>query len=118
MIRPLALALALTIATPAISAEFLPHPTGCPRIAFCGCGVAVKVFGRAVRSLWPSQAWRKFPKTYAKPGAVAVWRGHVAYIEAVDANGNATLYDPNSGGHKTRRHVRSLRGATIVDPRG
>lgn len=96
----------------------LPHPAGCPRRAFCGCGVSVRVFGSSVRSLWPARAWLRFPRSAAGPGAVAVWHHHVAYIEALDANGNAVLYDPNSGGHRTRRHVRSLAGATIVNPTG
>jgi hypothetical protein len=39
-------------------------------------------------------------------------------IRAVDANGNATVYDPNSGHHLTRIHQRSLAGYTIVDPNG
>jgi hypothetical protein len=42
----------------------------------------------------------------------------VAYIESADGDGQATLYDPNSGGHLTRVHKRSLAGATIVNPRG
>lgn len=33
-------------------ATILPHPPGCPRRAFCGCGAAVEVFGRPIRSLW------------------------------------------------------------------
>ena len=95
----------------------LPHPYGCPRIAFCGCGVSVKVFGRPVRSLFPAAAYYRFPRAPAAPGMVAIWSHHVAYIEALDANGNAVLYDPNSGGHQTRRHLASLAGATIVNPR-
>lgn len=118
MRKAIAVALVLTFATPAIAESFQPHPQGCPRVRFCGCGVAVRVFGSAVRSLWPSQAWRKFPRSVAGPGKVAIWRSHVAYIEAIDANGNAVVYDPNSGGHRTRVHTRSLAGATIVDPRG
>src|ERR1041385_7700939 len=35
----------------------LPHPSGCPARAFCGCGASVEVFGRPVRSLWLAAAW-------------------------------------------------------------
>jgi hypothetical protein len=106
----------LILATTATSnAEILPHPHGCPARLYCGCGVSVRVFKRSIRSLWPARAWLKFRRAYAAPGRVAVWRHHVAYIEAVDGR-NALLYDPNSGRHLTRRHWRSLAGATIVDP--
>jgi hypothetical protein len=100
------------------SGTVLAHPAGCPRTAFCGCGVSVRVFGHSVRSLWLASAWRRFPPTSAAPGMVAIWRHHVAYIVSLDANGNAVLYDPNSGGHQTRQWVRSLAGARIVNPNG
>lgn len=99
-------------------AEIISHPAGCPRIAFCGCGVADRVFGRPVRDLWLAANWLRFPRTSAAPGMVAVFgRHHVAYIEQVYGDGTATLYDPNSGGHLTRRHRMSIVRATIVDPR-
>lgn len=98
--------------------QILPHPSGCPHTAFCGCGVAVKVFGEARRDLWAAAAWRRFPRAACGSGRVAVWSGHVAYIQECHGDGTATLYDPNSGGHLTRIHRRSLAGATIVDPRG
>src|SRR5690242_15335206 len=47
-------------------------PDGCPRTAFCGCALALKVFGRHVRDLWPARAWFKYPRTLAHSGAVAV----------------------------------------------
>jgi hypothetical protein len=46
----------------------------------------------------------------------AVRNHHVMVIESVDGNGNATVYDANSGGHQTRIHVRSLSGYRVVDP--
>ena len=94
------------------------HPSGCPRSAFCGCGVSVKVFGHPVRNLFLASNWFKFPRAHAAAGMVAVRRHHVIYIEQVDGNGNATVYDPNSGGHQTRVHERSLAGYSIHDPRG
>lgn len=98
------------------SGTVVAHPAGCPRTAFCGCGVSVRVFGHSIRSLWLASAWRRFPRTSPAPGMVAIWSHHVAYIINLDANGNADLYDPNSGGHATRIHTRSLSGAIIVNP--
>lgn len=99
--------------------DILPHPAGCPRTAFCGCGVSVRVFGHYVRDLGLARNWFRFQRASPAAGNVAIFRGggHVAYIERVNNDGTATLYDPNSGGHKTRLHVRSLAGAVIVDPR-
>ena len=92
------------------------HPYGCPHTAFCGCGVSVKVFGRPIRNLYLASNWFKFPRAHPAPGMVAVRNHHVMYIVAYDGNGNATVYDPNSGGHRTRIHERSLSGYRIVDP--
>lgn len=94
------------------------HPSGCPYRAFCGCGVSVKIFGHPIRSLFLAANWFKFPRTTPAPGMVAVRNHHVMAILAVDANGNATVYDPNSGGHQTRIHTRSLAGYRIVNPNG
>lgn len=94
------------------------HPNGCPRTAFCGCGVSVKVFGHPVRNLFLASNWFKFPRSSPAAGMVAVRNHHVMYILAYDGNGNATVYDPNSGGHQTRIHERSLSGYRIVNPSG
>ena len=100
------------------SEGIVPHPSGCPATQFCGCGVSVKVFGHPVRDLYLASAWRRFPRATARPGMVAIWGSrHVAYIISVDGD-EAMLYDPNSGGHATRIHRRSLAGATIVNPGG
>ena len=95
------------------------HPAGCPRRAFCGCGVSVKVFGRPVRDLFLAANWLvRFPRTSPAAGMVAARRGHVFYIVSYLGDGNALAYDPNSGGRKTRIHVRSLAGYRVVDPHG
>ena len=94
------------------------HPAGCPHTAFCGCGVSVKVFGHPVRNLYLAANWLKYPRATPGPGMVAARHGHVMYIESLDANGNAVVYDPNSGGHQTRIHTRSLAGYAIVNPHG
>jgi hypothetical protein len=96
--------------------EIVAHPTGCPWHAFCGCGVSVEVFGHPVRDLFLARNWYRFPRAAPAPGMVAVRRHHVFAIRAIDGNGNAIVYDPNSGGHQTRVHSRSLAGYTIVNP--
>lgn len=96
----------------------LPHPTGCPSRAFCGCGAALEVFGKEVRELWLARNWFKFPRAEPAPGTVAVRRHHVFVIRRVVSPGVVLAYDANSGGHKTRLHLRSLAGYTVVNPRG
>lgn len=98
------------------SGHIVSHPLGCPGRAFCGCGVSVKVFGHPVKSLFLASNWFKFPRANPAPGMVAVRNHHVMYIVAYSGNGAATVYDPNSGGHATRIHTRSLRGYAIVNP--
>ena len=107
----------LLIATP-VKAEIVSHPQGCPKRLFCGCGVSVKIFGKPIRELFLARNWFKFPKAHPAPGMVAVRRHHVMAIVAVDGNGNAVVYDPNSGGRKTRVHTRSLAGFVVVNPHG
>lgn len=100
------------------SAVILPHPPGCPSRAFCGCGAALEVFGKHVRSLWLARNWFQFPRTTPAPGMVAVRRHHVFVIREVRAPGLVLAYDANSGGRKTRLHLRPLRGYVVVNPRG
>ena len=101
------------------SVQFLSHPAGCPRTAFCGCGVAEHVFGAPIRALWTAASWLAFPRTQPAPGMVAVFgHHHVAAIEQDYGDGTALLYDPNSGHHLTRLHRRSIRNAVIVNPHG
>lgn len=99
-------------------ATYLPHPAGCPRRAFCGCGASIEVFGHIVRSLWLAANWLKFPRAPAGAGMAAARSGHVMVIRQVMAGGMALVYDANSGGGRTRLHVRSLAGFRIVNPRG
>lgn len=97
--------------------QYIAHPPGCPRRAFCGCGAAVRLFGRPIRELWLARNWFKFPRAYAASGNVAVRRHHVFVLER-HVEGNLWLVtDHNSGGHRSRLHVRSIAGYTIVNPR-
>jgi hypothetical protein len=99
-------------------AQILPHPPGCPRRAFCGCGAAVEVFGRPIRSLWLASNWLRFPRAAPAPGMVAARRGHVFVIRQVLGGGQVLAYDANSGHGFTKLHVRSLAGFTVVNPNG
>lgn len=99
------------------AARVVSHPEGCPRRAFCGCGVAVKVFGRPIRELWLAANWFRYRTAEPAAGMVAVRHNHVFFILEVLGHGLVLAYDPNSGGHLTRIHVRSLAGFRVVDPR-
>lgn len=94
------------------------HPAGCPRVAFCGCGAAVRVFGAPRRDLWLAAAWLRFPRAAPAPGMVAARHGHVFVLESEIGSGQWQVYDANSGGHQTRIHARSLSGYTVVNPHG
>jgi hypothetical protein len=93
------------------------RPAGCPS-SFCGCGAALRVFGRIVPELNLAANWLRFPRTSPAPGMVAARRGHVFVLEQHLGGDTWLAYDANSGGHATRMHARSLRGYTIVNPRG
>lgn len=99
-------------------ATIVAHPAGCPRRDFCGCGTSVHFFGRPIRSLYLAANWFRFPRAAPAPGRAAVRRGHVfALLEHVQGS-VWKVYDPNSGGGKTRVHYRSIAGYTIVNPHG
>jgi hypothetical protein len=92
------------------------RPAGCPR-SFCGCGAAIRVFGRIVPELNLASNWLRFPRTSPAPGMVAARHGHVFVLEQHLGGDTWMAYDANSGGHATRLHARSLRGYTVVNPR-
>lgn len=120
MIRILVAALfcACMVAPAKAETRFIPHPAGCPRVAFCGCGASVEVFGKPIRSLYLSTAWFRFPRSDPSAGKVAVRRGHVFVLREHVAGKVWRVYDANSGGGKTRIHNRSISGWTIVNPHG
>lgn len=92
------------------------HPAGCPSRQFCGCGAAMRIYGRPVRDLWLAANWYKFPRAYPAPGTAAVRQHHVFILEAHISGDVWQVYDANSGGHQTRIHARSIAGYTIVQP--
>ncbi|MGY8631269.1 hypothetical protein RAD15_02070 [Bradyrhizobium sp. 14AA] len=93
------------------------RPAGCPS-SFCGCGAALRVFGRVVPELNLASNWLRFPRAAPAPGMVAARHGHVFVLEQHLGGDTWMAYDANSGGHATRIHARSLRGYTVVNPRG
>ena len=98
--------------------EIVAHPAGCPRVAFCGCGSALEIFGRPIRELWLAANWLRFPRTSPHPGAAVVFgRHHVAVIRQVYGDGTVLLYDPNSGRLLTRVHRMSIARGVVVEPR-
>ena len=99
-------------------AQIIPHPSGCPRWAFCGCGASIAVFGRNVRDLWLAANWFKFPKAAAASGMVAVRNHHVFVLKSQTSRGTWIVEDYNSGGGLSRIHERSIAGYTIVNPHG
>jgi hypothetical protein len=117
--RPMSAGLARVMAEGA--GRVVAHPSGCPRRAFCGCGAAVRIFGKPIRSLWLAAEWlRRFPRAQAARGMAAVRRDghHIVVLEEHISGALWRVYDANSGRHRTRVHLRSIAGWTIVDPRG
>jgi hypothetical protein len=96
--------------------QIIPHPAGCPSRAFCGCGASIEAFGHSIRSLWLVANWYKFPRTYPAPGAAMIRPHHVAILKQHIQGDLWLVVDHNSGGHKSRIHVRSISGYTIVNP--
>lgn len=102
--------------TTKLISQILPHPDGCPRRLFCGCGASIEVFGRPIRHLFLAANWLKFPPAQPAAGMVAARRGHVMVIRQYLGNNKALVYDANSGGGRTRLHIRSLAGFSIRNP--
>jgi hypothetical protein len=118
MIRTVILAACFCALATLAHAEIVAHPKGCPKRLFCGCGAAVKVFGKPIRSLWLARAWYRFPRARPAPGRVAVRRHHVFVLLDHISGKTWRVYDANSGRRLTRIHARSIAGWTIVNPHG
>ena len=94
------------------------RPNGCPS-QFCGCEASLYVFGEIRRELNLASAWmRKFPRAQAAAGMAAVRNHHVMILMRQVDGKDWLVHDGNSGGRKTREHVRSIAGYVIVDPHG
>lgn len=94
------------------------RPPGCPR-KFCGCEASLYLFGKIRPELNLAANWiRKFPRTSPAPRMAAARPGHV-FVLLSHVGGNEWLVrDGNSGGGKTRIHVRSIAGYVVVNPHG
>ena len=100
-----------------VIAQALPHPSGCPPTAFCGCGAAADL-GLHDRSLWLAANWFRFPRSTPAPNTAAVRRHHVFVLKQHIAGSVWLVADYNSGHHRSALHERSISGYTIVNPRG
>lgn len=97
--------------------SMLPHPSGCPRSAFCGCGAAVDL-GLDPSKHMMASSYYKYPRSSPASGMVGV-RPHHVFVLKQHVGGNDWLVaDYNSGGRQSRLHVRSISGYTIVNPHG
>jgi hypothetical protein len=77
------------------------------------------VFGEIRRELNLASAWmRKFPRAQPAAGMAAVRNHHVMILMSHMDGKDWMVHDGNSGGRKTREHVRSIAGYVIVDPHG
>lgn len=93
------------------------RPSGCPH-RYCGCAASLYLFGEIRPDLNLAANWkRKFPRTEPASGMVAARNGHVMVLMSHASGDEWMVHDGNSGGGRTREHVRSIRGYTIVNPR-
>lgn len=93
------------------------RPQGCPH-RFCGCALALKIFGRIVPILNLAVNWvHKFQRSPPAPGMVAARHGHAFQLIAHVRGSTWQVWDANSGRGRTRIHERSIAGFVIVNPR-
>jgi len=94
------------------------RPAGCPT-EFCGRETSLYVFGEIRRELNLASAWmRKFPRAQPAPGMAVVRNHHVMILMRHVDGKDWLVHDGNSGGRKTREHIRSISGYVVVDPHG
>lgn len=93
------------------------RPAGCPH-RYCGCSASIYLFGKIIPSLNLALNWRRFPSSSPAPRMAAYRPGHVMVLVSHVSGDNWVVHDGNSGGGKTRLHVRSIRGFRVVNPSG
>ena len=92
------------------------RPSGCPH-RFCGCEASLYLFGRIIPELNLAWNWAvRFQRAAPGPRMAAVRHGHVMVLISHVSGSDWLVHDGNSGGGKTREHVRSIAGYVIVDP--
>lgn len=95
----------------------LPHPPGCPWIAFCACGAAWELFGTARRDLWPVSAWRKYPKDIARPNNVVFARySHISVLKSQVEGTRWKVHNYNGTNHRSTIQIRDIAGLEIRNP--
>lgn len=97
----------------------IARPAGCPRL-WCGCYMALKVFGKHRRDLWYAKNWLKFPRTSPSPGAIAVLHrpggGHVGIVQHILSNGDPVLKSGNTSGGVAIARYSKYRVIAYVKP--
>ncbi len=92
------------------------RPDGCPH-RYCGCEASLYLFGEIRRDLNLASNWiRKFARAEPARGMVAARSGHVMVLMNHVSGKEWMVHDGNSGGGRTREHVRSIAGYVVVDP--
>ena len=97
------------------------RPAGCPA-RFCGCALAIRLFGRQVPGLNLAANWLRFPAATPAPGMVGARPGHVLQLLAHRqphprcAAPCWQVWDPNSGGGRIHIHDRTISDYRIVNP--
>lgn len=91
------------------------RPPGCPRL-WCGCWLAMHLYGRNERRLWLARNWAREgrPAAGPAPGVIAVFArgrrgGHVGIVTAVPRPGVVVLLSGNDG-RAVRERERTTRG--------
>lgn len=116
MLRLIGVAALVCVLSTATNAEVVGgRPHGCPH-AFCGCEASLYLFGVIKPKLNRAANWFRFQRTSPAPGMAAVRQHHVMVLVRHVKGKNWLVHDGNSGGHKTREHVRSIAGYVVVDP--
>lgn len=110
--RLLAIIILTLLTTQAGASE---RPSQCPVHRWCGCALAMKLFGEPRKDLWAAREWLKLghPIRNPIPGAIAVYArgkgGHVGIVTAVTGPHKIVLWSGNDGG-EIRERERSTGG--------
>jgi hypothetical protein len=92
------------------------RPAGCPPRLWCGCALAVRIFGAPRRDLWLARNWLRLGRRLPGPrvGAIVVFArgrngGHVGQIVEVISPTRIRIWSGNDRG-KIRESIRSTVG--------
>jgi hypothetical protein len=92
------------------------RPAGCPPRRWCGCALAVRIFGEPRRDLWLARNWLRLGRELTGPrvGAIVVFArgrngGHVGQIVEVMSPTQIRIWSGNDRG-QIRESLRSTVG--------